>query len=398
MKWIIICISSIVFFLDYILKYLPVSAKSMIIQQFSLDNAQFGWFLATYAYPYSVMQIFVGIIVDTKGVYYTSLLSTGLCTLGALIMSHHHSFGFLILGRFIIGIGASFCISNGYKLVSVYIQKKYQTLIANIFVSFGLSGAIFGINLTSYLITIFSWPVILCSISLICAIILFTQHYIMNDHKYIARSTSKEIKIPITTSLKYACNTNFIRKSIFSGLIFSVAILLSMWSNEFLAIQNNISIEQANYTLSVMLTGFIISNPLSGYFVVYFNEQKHHNLMMYFSCFIFLILMYILITYHLSYHMLMYIMFSIGLLHGPSMVAFSLAKNALPVHMSGSAAGFTNFINTILEAISISLVGMIPKYMHYPMNSAAPIIFCMILVIISIFVWPKRQYSNENCI
>lgn len=380
---IILMISGTVFFIDYILKFLPIIMSDMIMEKFSLNILQMSWFISMYMYPYSFMQLFVGLITDKLGLYISSLMSLFLCMVGTLLMASEISFAYLMIGRILIGIGASFCIANGAKITTEMIEPQYRNLAFGAFVSFGILGGVSGFSIASQIIEYIS----LRSFLIYLFLILFSIFIIMSIllRNYHKNSVSKPV-MPIKTIMTNIMNDKFINLSLFSAITFSALIVISSWGKEFLQEYHGINLTQSQNAISIMLFGSVIGSTILGYISSFFTNYR---LILSLFSIVNISLLSILCIFKLSYFTLLMILSIFGIISSIAVVAISLAREKLHDDMSGTASSISNFINTICEAIFVNITGLLIYYIGSEYNIIT-IFIALSLFLISIL------FANRN--
>lgn len=359
---IVLTISGIVFFLDYILKFLPIVMSDMIMEKFSLNILQMSWLISMYMYPYSIMQLFVGFITDKLGLYISSLISLFLCMIGTLFMASEISFAYLMIGRILIGIGSSFCIANGAKITTEMIDPRYRNLAFGAFVSFGILGGVSGFSIASQIIEYISLRSFLIYLFFILLGIFITMSILLKN--YHKNNISKP-SMPINMIIKNIMNSKFINLSLFSAITFSALIVISSWGKEFIQEYHGINLTQSQNAISIMLFGSVIGSTVLGYISSFFNNYR---LILSLFSIINIFLLLSLCIFQYSYFILLIILSIFGVMSSIAVVAISLARAQVHDDMSGTASSISNFINTMCEAVFVNITGLLIYYIGSEYN------------------------------
>ena len=106
---------------------------SLIIKELGLSHAQGGLLMSTFAFPGIVVGIIAGMLTDRYGIKTTGGTFLALMVLGTLLAAFSQSFGYLLLGRTLTGIGSMAIIVNLYRLVSQWFMGKELGLAMGIY-------------------------------------------------------------------------------------------------------------------------------------------------------------------------------------------------------------------------------------------------------------------------
>ena len=91
--------------------------------EFGLSPQQLGTFAGAFHFPFYAMQLFVGIGIDLHGVRRTVLIGFPLAIAGAVLSALAPSFGMLLFGQVLIGIGCA----PAFLACTVFIARQFAT-------------------------------------------------------------------------------------------------------------------------------------------------------------------------------------------------------------------------------------------------------------------------------
>lgn len=143
----------------------------------ALGAAQLGTFAATFHLVFGSMQLFMGAGVDVYGVRRVVLTVFPLAVLGALLSALAPSFGVLLLGQALLGIGCA----PAFLACTVFIAQCYPVerfaAISGITLGLGSLGMLLTASPLAWLIDISSWRVafgVLAALSLLSWLAMWT--------------------------------------------------------------------------------------------------------------------------------------------------------------------------------------------------------------------------------
>lgn len=354
-------IVALFFFYDYLLKFSISVLKPSLLLDFNITSSEFGWFASIYMLMYTFMQLPAGILVDQIGARKTITTAAITCAAGCFLFAAASDSSFLLLGRALIGIGASFSLVTCSKLATIWFNPNRFAFLFGSMITIAFMGGAFGINLSTFLLSICNWRVSMELAGIICLIFALLMWWIIRDSNPKNTSVLEEK----ATSLKevgYQLLHVMVDKqtwlsSIYAGLMFMPTTILAFWGTAYLSETNGISLEWAGGLTSTILVGWIFGSPLYGYISDRFNKRK---MLMFVSALTTLLFSLLLLyTKGLSYTLIATLMFLVGFCSSGFALAFSTLKENYSITLVGAAIGFMNMINTLFEALSVIIVGKV---------------------------------------
>lgn len=145
--------------------------KADLEQTFSMTATSFATLSSMYFYPYMLMQLPLGILLDKFGVRKTVACGCLLTAIGALVFGSAGSFGMACLGRALIGIGVSAPVTSMQKLISAWFKESKNATAYSIATILGHGGALVAQFPLAWAIEAISWRTVFficlgCSLAL----------------------------------------------------------------------------------------------------------------------------------------------------------------------------------------------------------------------------------------
>jgi len=129
----------------------------LIIRELGLSHAQGGLLMSIFALPGIVVGILSGILSDRYGIKRVGGISIALMVLGSLLTALSNSYGFLLLGRMITGVGGMAITVNLLRLLSQWFMGREIGLAMGIFATSYPLGTILSFNIFGFLGTALGW-------------------------------------------------------------------------------------------------------------------------------------------------------------------------------------------------------------------------------------------------
>ena len=203
--WTIWSIAAAFFFLEYIVRISPGVMAEQLQRDFNITAGSLGMLSAFFYYPYVVMQIPVGMLVDKFGTRWILGLMAILCSVSVFLFSTTHILVLAEVCRFFMGITGAFAFVGALKLASTWFSPRRFGLLAGTTQALGMLGGAVGAGPLSVLVTHAGWRTSLIILAFFIAILAISFLLIIRD-----QPDSKEQ----STSIKKS-------GSFFSGLFFN---------------------------------------------------------------------------------------------------------------------------------------------------------------------------------
>lgn len=126
--WLVTLAASLFFFYEFIQMNMFNAINGQIMQAFHLDAVQIGHLAATYFYGNVLFLFPAGMLLDRFSTKKLLLTAVALCTIGTFIFALANGFWVAAAGRFMVGVGASFCFLSCIRLASRWFPPRNMAL------------------------------------------------------------------------------------------------------------------------------------------------------------------------------------------------------------------------------------------------------------------------------
>ncbi len=148
----------------------PAAMASELTVAFNTTGVALGSLAATYFYVYTVMQIPAGVLADTLGPRASVTLGALVSGAGSILFGVAQTFGFAILGRFLVGLGVSVVFVGLMRSNAVWFSDRHYGRIAGLTVLLGNLGAISAAAPLAWVLGYLTWRQVFVSIGLLSAV------------------------------------------------------------------------------------------------------------------------------------------------------------------------------------------------------------------------------------
>lgn len=397
-----------------------------IRQDMLLSALQAGLIGSAFYYIYTFMQIPVGLLFDRQQ---TRILLAGnafLCSLGCIFFAYSNQVIFLIIGRIIIGAGASFAFVGLSHLLRTYYPLRKFGFMIGLSETLGFFIAMFGIITMGNLIADWGWRNFIKMIGSFGFLISFIcWRFLPRESSAIpaplASSTSllpSKSSSPAPTSSLSSAKVKEQLFSIFKipqawingffvGLCFTVITVFgAMWAIPFIQVKLGCSLKEASWIDAMIFLGAAASCPLFALLASYFSRRK--PLMISSTVLTTSLLLGIIFLPIHNHFLLGLLMFLAGLSCGAYMLAYSIANEISPKNALSTCTGFTNTLAMVTAPLLQPLVGLIlDQYQitSHPENSLVAYQTALLVVPIAVMIGgtlilglPEKQNYPETSI
>lgn len=316
-------------------------------------------------YSYALMQIPVGIMVDTIGV--RKICSGGmiLTALGSILFGLSNSIGLAYFSRFLVGIGTSVIIVSIMKVQAQWFSSRRYSTLSGLTSFFGNLGALLATFPLTYLVISMGWRNTFLMLGIATVLIAIGIFIVVRDspeelgfesvHK---RNTNKKLIEGFKDVIKNKYTwPNFF---IILTLVGSTTAILGLWGISYIVHVYDITKQQAAWYLSFMSFGFIIGAPIVGKLSDTLNGEIKRILVFSTSVFT-LVWSYMLLLYSGKppIEQLPLLFFIIGLCVITHILIFTNVKEVNDLNFSGIATAVVNvgeFVGSAIVSLGVGFI------------------------------------------
>ena len=359
--WIVWLCSVLFYFYEFSLQSSPSVMTSELMRAFQVNAGQLGTLSAYYFYAYALMQLPVGLLLDSLGPRLIMTIACFLCALGSFIFSHTHSLHGAELARFLMGIGSSCAFINALKLASLWFPSNRFAVLAGLILAVGMLGAIGGQVPLSHFINHYGWrsSMEILSYSGFGLAILFyllvrngaNFEKMRNDPNHQKSFSTDGLKIVLLSPQMWLM-------SLFGALMFAPTPAFGeLWGIPFIVATFGVDTGTASKIISGLFIGWMIGSPLFGYLT-----DRYGNPLHYLKLGTFLAFVSILILLFLAQHSVILftiILFLFGVFSSAFLLVFTIAKESMELEYAGTVSGFLNMINELVPGLLQAGMGLV---------------------------------------
>ena len=315
-----------------------------LMSDLCLNLTQIGFLSSAFFYPYILLQIPSGLLIDKFGPKKTLFTATLLLAISTFAFSFSEGFMSANASRIIMGVASAPGVACAMYLAARWFPNKFP-LVAGIIEMMGMLGGAAGDYFLEFCIHSYGWRIamIICAIlGLILAIlILIFIRSLQQDKPMPINSENQDKSGTLSHFVMLLKNMNVWRYCLFGGLIFTIiSAFASLWSIAFLQILYTSHYSSAAFATAYVFIGAAFGAFISGWLANKLGCRKVMQLFSIISVIAFAVLLYVNIPFALASILL----FVLGFGSGAYILPFASVEKVVHPDAQGIAMGFTNMI------------------------------------------------------
>lgn len=244
------------------------SVADQLTLDLKLDSIQIANLASMTFYGYALMQLPVGIMVDTIGVRKICTMGMLVTALGSILFGIAGHIYLAYFARFLVGVGTSVIIVSVMKIQSTLFPSNMYSTLSGLTSLFGNFGAFFATIPLSFIAINFGWRGTFIILGVISVALAISIHFFVKERnsQISSVSTMQNNKINVKEAVKFVLSNKSIYPDFFIMVFFvgSLTAVLGLWGNGYMKTVYQISGEKAAFYLSFITYGFIIGAPIVG--------------------------------------------------------------------------------------------------------------------------------------
>jgi MFS family permease len=355
--WIICVPAAIYFGFGFFLRVAPSVMKEELMTDFALSGAAFGNLSAFYYYGYAMLQLPAGVLLDQFGPRRVIPAAAALCATGSLLWGLAPSIELALLGRLMIGAGASFAFIGTMKLCSLWLPPERLAIAAGLTAMMGSVGALVGQAPLALIIDGVGWRNALILSALIgygLAVSVFASARDSGTNPAAAQATAR---MPVLHRIGSVLSRprNWALALVLSSMVVPFLAFAALWGVPFMMEAYGLDKPTAGLTMSAFIFGHGLGAPIMGWFSDLLRRRKLPILVGLVGTLGGICLVVYLPGMPLS--IVYVVLFASGITSGATIVSFPLIRELNRPEAAGTAMGFMNFLNMTVSAVFQPFLG-----------------------------------------
>lgn len=335
-----------------------------LMAEFAISGAVLGTLSALYFYPYVLMQVPLGALIDRLGV--RALLSSALLIggVGSVLFAVAQSIEVAYAGRIMIGIGSAVGFLSSLALAGKWFPPHRFAFLAGLVMFFGMSSGIAASGPLAIFIETYGWRSAMWSLGafsilLALMVIVFVRNAPQATQQELQDAKPKETWKAMWQGLGRAAKSLEVWKvalvaSTMSGPMLTLG---GLWGTPYLIEAYGLEKTQAAFLVSLLLMGWAFGAPFAGWLSDRIRQRK--KIIIAGSFAVTLSVGSIAFLPLLPLWMTVALLIVIGISGAAMTVTFALVREVSPKDISSSVTGIVNSLTVASGAILQPAVGYI---------------------------------------
>lgn len=365
LAWLIWGLAAAYFFSDYFARVSPGVMGRELQLAFSVSAAELGLLSSFFYYPYLVMQIPVGLLVDRYSIRWLLTLMALLTAVGCLVFGLSANLWQASIGRMMIGFSAAFAFVSALRLAAMWFPASQLGLLAGLTQALGMWGAAVGEAPVSFLVSEIGWRhsmFVMTTVFVILAVLICWFVQDRPSHNQFRDTTKEKKQKGVKESLHIILSNKqtWVIAGYVGCLFAPVAILAEFWGPSYLEYGRGLNAHAAAFADGLIFIGWGVGGPIVGWLSDKIGMRRPF---MIFSALSGVILVSVILFYPtLSILQLDVLFFLFGLTNSGLAVAYAVATEINCRSVVGVSIAFANMSSVIIGAILQPVFGKILEW------------------------------------
>lgn len=361
--WFIWGLSAYFFFLHYFLRVAPASLLTDLAIDLNIHHATFlGVMGAWFYYPYILMQLPAGYLVDNYNVKFILIFAIFVSGCSATLLSYSTCLEMINLSRCLLGIGAASGFICAIKLAANWFPSRHLAFFVGLTQAIGMFGAFASLTTLHIWSDFIGWRKTIFGLGFCFFALAILVMLVVKDTPPSYQMTNKTYKPQ--GSFNAVLNHPFTWiNALYTGLIFApILIIGEFWGIGCFQALHELSDYQSALVGSFMFMGWALGSPLAAFALTRFSRKK----IMLFSSFMGTILLPLLIYYSpLPFYFLLIISFLYGFTNTGLIASYTASNTLFSKNQIGLSVGIVNMLSLLIGTMLLPVIsGLIDYGVH----------------------------------
>lgn len=360
--WFVWSLAALAFGYAFFQRVMPSVMVPDLMAEFAIGGAMLGTLSALYFYPYVLLQVPLGALLDRLG---ARLLLTGalsLAALGTMLFAIAQTLEAAYAGRVLIGIGSAVGFLGALSLAGTWFEPRRFAFLAGLIMFTGMMSGVLAQAPLALFVEKFGWRTSVWTLGGFGAVLALMIFVFVRDSPQ-PKGQEKERPVEswrsIWEGLLRAASSWTVWKIALVAAAMSgpMLALAALWGTPFMMSAYDLPRPQAAFFASLMLIGWAFGAPFAGWLSDRLGKRK--QLIVGGVAVQTLALAPLALIPDLPLFLTVILLVIAGGFGGAMAVSFALVREVTPPQISGSVSGIVNGMTVASGAVLQPLVGVV---------------------------------------
>lgn len=356
--WLVWSTGALLFLYSFFHRVAPSVMVADLMRDFQVGGAVLGTLSAFYFYPYAMLQVPLGMILDRWGPRRVLACAALFCGAGTAFFASADTVQMAYLGRAMIGAGASFGWIGTLTLVALWFPPHRFALLTGLTSMIGMAGAVGGQAPLAAVIAIFGWRPTLMVAAVYGVVLAGVFLAVVRDRRNPAKDGADPLqRLGLRRSLREVAATPQVWAVGLIVATVSVPVLAfaGLWGVPYMIQVHGVSNTIAAACMSVLLASWGIGAPILGWLSDRIGSRKIPLLTG--AIISFAAILAVIYLPGLPFWLVVALLALNGLAGSSAVISFATARENTRVEVSGMTMGLVNLMAMGLSAVFQPLIG-----------------------------------------
>ncbi len=359
--WFVWSLAAISFGYAFFHRVAPSVMVSELMGEFAIGGAMLGTLSALYFYPYVLLQIPLGALLEQFGTRFLLSGALVVTAFGTFLFGAAEVIEFAYIGRVLIGIGSSVAFLGALALAATWFPASRAAFLAGLAMFFAMSCGTVAQAPLALLVDSIGWRACISVLGFVGVGLALTVLVFVRNSPHISKS--KETKAESWKIVWRDVGSAIILPDVWKIAIVAATLsgpmlaLGGLWGTPFVMESYGLARPDAAFMMSFILLGWAVGAPASG--LISDRLGKRKVVLVLASTGVIFGLMVLIVMPQLPIWILACVIGLIGLSGGGMSATYALAREIMPAHLGGTATGIVNSMTVASGAILQPLVGFL---------------------------------------
>ena len=360
--WLVWLIAALAFGYAFFHRVAPSVMVSDLMSEFAIGGAMLGTLSALYFYPYVLMQVPLGVLIDRFGTRILLGSALTIAGLGSILFATTDSLNGAYAGRILIGIGSAVGFLGSLALAARWFPRNRFAFLSGLVMFFGMGSGMLAQAPLAYFVEQFGWRSSMWSLG-VAGLLLAAAAFLIVRNSPGATGQSASSGAQSWREMRQGLRVGLTSREVWKIALVAAAMsgpmltIGGLWGTPYLMVAYGLERPQAAFLVSLLLLGWAIGAPASGWLSDWTARRK--EMLVVGSLLLAASLSVIVFFPNLPLWLCVAMLIGTGLFGAGMSTSFALVRSVAPPEIAGTVTGIVNAMTVASGAALQPLVGLV---------------------------------------